>query len=258
MKMSLKAMLLIASVIVMASSCAFAEYVTVDTGSVTFNGSTRTYTGTLTETGGPTGTVDVTGTYKRAQAGLPDDWWFYVWPIETRFVPDPWFMKSVGDTGFARIQFGSLGIITDTFVVTSISPWTCKHKWYGTIQSTIGQANLPWSKEMKIVWYQDFAYASGKVSAVVGSTTVEIPITVHITYHGHRESFVALPAYYQATSQVTSYNSSTGALVATGNVQTGGDIPTLSEWGMILFGVVLLGMVTWYVVKRRRVNSVVA
>lgn len=31
------------------------------------------------------------------------------------------------------------------------------------------------------------------------------------------------------------------------------EIPTLSEWAMIVFSILLLGMMTWYVVKRRRV-----
>lgn len=30
------------------------------------------------------------------------------------------------------------------------------------------------------------------------------------------------------------------------------EIPTLSEWAMILFSVVLLGLMTWYVIRRRR------
>lgn len=33
---------------------------------------------------------------------------------------------------------------------------------------------------------------------------------------------------------------------------TGPGIPTLSEWAMIIFSLLLLGMMTWYVVKRRR------
>jgi hypothetical protein len=31
-----------------------------------------------------------------------------------------------------------------------------------------------------------------------------------------------------------------------------GDIPTLSEWGMIIFGVVLLGFMSWVFLRRRR------
>jgi hypothetical protein len=36
------------------------------------------------------------------------------------------------------------------------------------------------------------------------------------------------------------------------------DIPTLSEWAMIVFSVLLLGMMTYYVVRRRRVAHTVA
>ena len=37
---------------------------------------------------------------------------------------------------------------------------------------------------------------------------------------------------------------------------TGEDIPTLTEWGLIIFGVVLLGFITWVFVKRRKVIDV--
>jgi hypothetical protein len=43
------------------------------------------------------------------------------------------------------------------------------------------------------------------------------------------------------------------ALHATG---PGGDIPTLTEWGLIIFGVVLLGFITWVFLKRRKVIGV--
>jgi hypothetical protein len=36
------------------------------------------------------------------------------------------------------------------------------------------------------------------------------------------------------------------------------EIPTLSEWAMIVFSVLLLGLMTWYVVKRRRTAHSVA
>jgi hypothetical protein len=36
----------------------------------------------------------------------------------------------------------------------------------------------------------------------------------------------------------------------------GEDIPTLTEWGLIIFGVVLLGFITWVFLKRRKVVSV--
>jgi hypothetical protein len=35
-----------------------------------------------------------------------------------------------------------------------------------------------------------------------------------------------------------------------------GDIPTLTEWGLIIFGVMLLGFITWVFLKRRRVAGV--
>ena len=34
------------------------------------------------------------------------------------------------------------------------------------------------------------------------------------------------------------------------------DIPTLSEWGLIIFGVVLLGFITWVFLRRRKAAAV--
>ncbi|TFH59724.1 MAG: IPTL-CTERM sorting domain-containing protein, partial [Candidatus Zixiibacteriota bacterium] len=43
------------------------------------------------------------------------------------------------------------------------------------------------------------------------------------------------------------------------NAAPGGvHIPTLSEWAMIIFSVLLLGMMTYYVVRRRRTAQSVA
>jgi hypothetical protein len=41
-------------------------------------------------------------------------------------------------------------------------------------------------------------------------------------------------------------------------IETGGSqaIPTLTEWGLIIFGVVLLGFITWVFLRRRKAGFV--
>jgi len=49
-------------------------------------------------------------------------------------------------------------------------------------------------------------------------------------------------------------NGGTGVITLT--PVSGGNIPTLSEWGLIIFGVVLLGFISWVFLRRRKVIGV--
>jgi hypothetical protein len=52
------------------------------------------------------------------------------------------------------------------------------------------------------------------------------------------------------------YGTSDTSLADFGGGSFAADIPTLTEWGLIIFGVVLLGVITWVFLKRRKVVGV--
>ena len=76
-----------------------------------------------------------------------------------------------------------------------------------------------------------------------GTTTVKI-------YGPDSDLIVVYTIAYTCTSGVN--------CIASATIHEDLIIPTLTEWGMILFGVVLLGLMTYFVVRRRRTSNIAA
>ena len=113
-----------------------------------------------------------------------------------------------------------------------------------------------------------YSQASGCFSFqnVFGGTILE-PLSIRMTFWGDpgtAEVFwydPALPGWTPPSGVVSIDQGLNTAIISTMEMGiytvfqpgAGGDIPTLTEWGLIILGMVLLGFITWVFLKRRKV-----
>jgi len=115
---------------------------------------------------------------------------------------------------------------------------------------------------VSILPFQDIIHPAGRGKITVeGSRSVVRSDSSIITYTWREEVFFLDTTVTMPFDQIVSYTPITTRwdpqnleleLETIVTIRPVGVIPTLTEWGMIIFGVVLLGFITWVFLRRRK------
>jgi len=219
-------------------------------GTVTYNGVSKTITGSLVENGEISGSVAATGGCLWTGPFIIPPWLNELIKARpTGLELDPWILTTVGDTASVNIDLGTYGSLHSDISVTAANPLTMLVTWSGTETYSLADADLPWQKVYNITFNANGTITGNATlrANVPGSGMTEIAAAYSGTFSAaHPE--VAFPAVATGTFDITSVNTSTGAWSGSGHRTL---VPTVSTWGLAVLALLVLTAATIVIMRRR-------